>query len=126
MSRRRVHRQGRELSFRNRHGEEIDVESFSATTAKNEFGRVLDAALQRGAVAITRHDAPRAVLLDIEEYQALVDAQSHPLDKLTEQFDALLAGMQQPAARAAVRSAFAASPAELGKAAVSAVSKRRG
>jgi antitoxin Phd len=126
MSRRRAHRQGRELLFRNRHGEEIDVESISATTAKNEFGRVLEKALKSGAVAITRHDAPKAVLLDIEEYHALVDAQSHPLDTLTEQFDALLAGMQEPAARAAVRSAFAATPAELGKAAVSVASKRRG
>lgn len=111
MSRRRV-------SFRNRHGEEIDVESVSATTAKNEFGRVLDTALQHGAVAITRHDAPRAVLLDIEEYEALVSAGRAPLERLTAQFDALLDGMQRPAARAAVRSAFAASPAELGRAAL--------
>jgi len=117
----------RKVSFRNRHGDEVDLESFSATTAKNEFGRVLDLALQRGAVAITRHDAPKAVLLDIEEYDALVGEKANAIDRLTAQFDALLAGMQSPAARAGVRAAFGASAAELGKAAVKgAAHKKRG
>ena len=98
----------RQVSFRNRHGEEVDLESVSATTAKNEFGRVLDTALARGAVAITRHDAPRAVLLDIEEYDALVSAQHAPLERLTARFDALLDGMQKPSARSGVRAAFGA------------------
>jgi len=97
----------RQVSFRNRHGEEVDVETVSATTAKNEFGRVLDSALAHGAVAITRHDAPRAVLLDIEEYDALV-AQKAPLERLTAKFDALLDGMQAPSAKAGVRAAFGA------------------
>lgn len=39
--------------------------------AKNEFGRVLDLAEKNGAVVITKHDAPRAVLLSIDEYNAL-------------------------------------------------------
>src|SRR5262249_37668707 len=107
-------RQRRVLSFRNRRGEEINVAAVSATAAKNEFGKVLDTALQQGAVAITRHDAPKAVLLDIEEYHALVAGKNGRLDLLTAQFDELLGRMQTAPARAAVRAAFDASPAELG------------
>jgi antitoxin Phd len=119
-------RERRILSFRNRRGEQIDVESVSATAAKNEFGKVLDTALQQGAVAITRHDAPKAVLLDIEEYNALVAGKQGQLDLLTAQFDDLLQRMQTPQARDAVRAAFDASPAALGKAAVIAATKDRG
>jgi prevent-host-death family protein len=119
-------RERRVLSFRNRRGEQIDVESVSATAAKNEFGKVLDTALQQGAVAITRHDAPKAVLLDIEEYNALVATKNGQLDRLAAQFDELVGRMQTPQAQKAVRAAFAASPAELGKAAVIAATKDRG
>src|SRR5262249_19722456 len=46
------------LAFRNQRGEEVQLTQFSATSAKNEFGRILDLALRQGAVAITRHDSP--------------------------------------------------------------------
>ena len=45
---------------------------YSATVAKNEFGRVLDLALEHGGVVITRHNNPKAVLLSASEYQALL------------------------------------------------------
>ena len=47
--------------FRNRRGEQAFA--FSATDAKKQFGRVLEMALQGGAIVITRHDAPKAALL---------------------------------------------------------------
>jgi len=104
----------------NRRGEPLLA--FSATAAKNEFGRVLDAALEHGAVAITRHDTPKAVLVSAEEYRRLTG--NKEINRLSERWDALLEEMQTPAARKGVRAAFAASPEELGRAAVRAARKR--
>ncbi len=99
--------------------------TFTATAAKNEFGRVLDIAIEKGAVAITRHDARKAVVLSNEEFEALVTARERMLDTLSAEFDDLLAAMQTPRARKAMADAFGASPARLGKTAVAAA-KRRG
>ncbi len=104
------------LTFRNRLGELIDVPSVAATRLKNELGAVLEQAA-RGAVAITRHDTPKAVLVSYEEFQALVDARAQSLNELDAEFDALLERMQTPAAKKGVDAAFRASPAELGRAA---------
>jgi prevent-host-death family protein len=106
------------LTFRNRLGELVDVPSVAATRLKNEFGAVLEQA-GRGAVAITRHDAPKAVLVSYEEFQALVSARSQSLSELDAEFDALLSRMQTPKAKKGVEAAFRASPVELGRAAAS-------
>jgi antitoxin Phd len=110
--------------FHNRRGERVAMPTFTATHAKNEFGRVLDTAVEMGAVAITRRDAPKAVLLSIGEFDALVSAGERKLDTLTAEFDELLARMQTPRARKGMANAFAATPARLGKAAVTAAKKR--
>jgi prevent-host-death family protein len=96
----------------------------SATVAKNEFGRLLDRVIQGGTVVITKHDAPKAVLISIDEFDALSQAGQTKLDTLSGEFDALLARMQTPAARAGMRAAFGASPKQLGKAAVAAARRR--
>jgi prevent-host-death family protein len=106
------------LTFRNRLGELVDVPSVAATRLKNEFGAVLEEAA-RGAVAITRHDAPKAVLVSYEEFQALVSARGQSLSDLDAEFDALLERMQTPKAKKGVEAAFRASPAELGRASAS-------
>jgi len=80
--------------------------------------------IQGGVVVITKHDAPKAVLLSVDEFNALAHAPSHALDSLSGQFDALLARMQTPKARAGMKAAFAASPKQLGRAAVAAARKR--
>jgi antitoxin Phd len=98
--------------------------SISATHAKNEFGRILEKVIQGGTVVITKHDAPKAVLMSINEFNALSDATCVKLDTLSVEFDALLARMQTPAARAGMKSAFNASPKQLGKAAVASPRKR--
>ena len=105
-------------------GERIEMPSFTATDAKNEFGRVLDTAVEKGAVAILRHDTPRAVLLSINEFEALVAAGERTLDTLTAEFDDLLARLQTPGARKGMADAFSATPDRLGKAAVAAAKKR--
>ena len=98
--------------------------TFTATNAKNEFGRVLDAAVEKGAVAITRHDTPRAVLLSIEEFERLAAAGERTLDALSGEFDELFARMQTPKARKGMAEAFDAPPRRLGRAAVAAAKKR--
>ena len=113
------------LTFRNSRGNLIDVPSVAATKAKNEFGAILEKATHGGAVAITRHDTPRAVLVSYAEFESLVRARSRTLDDLGSEFDALLARMQTPKARKGMKAAFNASPAELGRAAVKATRKRR-
>ena len=106
------------LTFRNHQGDLVDVPSVSATQLKNELGALLDRTMQGGAVAITRYDRPRAVLISYEEFSALAKLRSLGLADLDTEFDGLLARMQSPSARAGMASAFIATPATLGKAAV--------
>lgn len=113
------------LTLRNHRGEEVAVPEFSATEAKNSFGRVLDAASSQGMVAITKRDRPTAVVLSLDAYQALLDASKQALGSLSHEFDALLLQMQTPASRQGMMDAFDASPEELGAAALAAVAPAR-
>ncbi len=97
----------------------------TATIAKKEFGGVLERVIRGEMVVITKHDAPKAVMLSLDEFEALSRAATRPLDALSDEFDALLARMQAPKARAGMKAAFEASPKQLGKAAV-ATARRRG
>lgn len=96
----------------------------TATEAKNAFGRLLEKAMQGGVVVITKHDAPKAVLISLDEYTALSNASESRINSLGAEFDSLLMRMQGPKARNAMKSAFHASPKQLGKAAVLAARKR--
>ena len=111
------------LSFRNRSGNVVEMPSYAATDAKNSFGKLMQAASRKGAVAITRRNEPEAVLLSMDEYQALVTAGSHKLDDLTQEFDAMLMQMQTPKSKRGAKSAFNAAPSALGKSAARAVRK---
>lgn len=113
------------LTFRNSQGELVDIPTVAATRLKNELGTILDQATRGGAVAITRHDRPKAVLLSYEEFESLVKARSLSLNDLSVEYDHLLARMQAPKARKGMEAAFNASPAELGRAAVKAARKHR-
>jgi antitoxin Phd len=94
------------LTMRNHRGQSVEVESISATEAKNSFGRLLEHTIAGGMVAITRHREPRAVLLSIDEYQALTARVEDPIDRLRGEFDSLVARMQTPAAKAAGAALF--------------------
>ena len=113
------------LTFRNSHGELVDIPTVAATKVKNEFGAILEKATHGGAVAITRHDTPKAVLLSYDEFESLVKTRSRTLDDLGAEFDGLLARMQAPKAKKGMKAAFNASPAKLGRAAVKATRKAR-
>lgn len=114
-----------DLTFRNREGELIDVPTVAATRFKNEFGAIFEQAALGGAVAITKHNTPKAVLLSYAEFEALTKAGSPVLDELTEQFDELLERMQTPQTRSAMAEAFEATPQQLGRAAVKAARAKR-
>jgi len=105
-------------------GSRAGATRISATAAKNEFGRLLERVIQGGAVVITKHDAPKAVLLSIDAFDALSRAGQTRLDALSGEFDELLARMQTPAARGGMQAAFDASPKQLGKAAAAAARRR--
>src|ERR1051326_4139096 len=89
--------------------------TYTATQAKNVFGRLLDQAIHGDPVIITRHDAPRAVLISMDQFTALKQAPETKLNTLSREFDQLLARMQTTKARAAVDRLFRATPEELGK-----------
>jgi prevent-host-death family protein len=112
-------------SFRNRRGETFVPARITATEAKNKLGRVLDTVIQDGVVFITKHEAPTAALISMEEFNALANATDSRLDDLNGEFDAMLSRMQTAKARAGMKAAFDASPRELGEAAV-AVARKRG
>ena len=111
-------------AFRNRRGEAVEASSVTATDAKKQFGRVLEMVLRGGAVVITKHDAPKAILLSVDEFNALTRTTESTLDSLSADFDAMLARMQTPRARSGMQTAFGASPKALGRAAVAAARKR--
>jgi antitoxin Phd len=111
-------------AFRNRRGEAVEASSVTATDAKKQFGRVLEMVLRGGAVVITKHDAPKAILLSVDEFNALTRTTDNKLDSLTADFDAMLVRMQTPRARSGMQAAFGASPRALGRAAVTAARKR--
>lgn len=113
------------LTFRNSQGELVDIPTVAASRFKNEFGAIFEQAARGGAIAISKHDQPKAVLLSYAEFESLVASRSPALDDLSAQFDGLLVRMQTPRARRGMAAAFNASPARLGRAAVKAAAKRR-
>lgn len=125
--------------------------SLSLTEANRTLDHVLDRVAAGSVITITRHGKPGAVLIPVETYEQLLANQkplgplrSHseeslaqirtneqllsgpdPLAALRDQFDARFARMQTPVHRAGVDALFAATPEELGRAAVRAAQKRK-
>ncbi len=106
------------LGFRNNRGEFVKLEEVPATRLKNEPASIIDRVASGKAVAITRHNSTRAVIISYEDFRELAQARSPSLAALTVQFDEMLAAMQAPKAKKALAAAFASSPEELGRSAV--------
>jgi len=113
------------LTYRNSRGELVDVPVVPSTQLKNGLGGVLEQVMRGGAVAITRHETPKAVLIAYDEFVALTKDRAPALNDLAAEYDVLLARMQTPQARKAMAAAFNATPAELGRAAVKAARKSK-
>ncbi len=94
------------------------LEQVPASAAKNGFSELIERVSRRDTpVLITRNARPTAVMLSVEQFDRLTQAVPDPLASLTAEFDATVARMQTPAAKAAVDALFAAKPDELGQAA---------
>ena len=81
----------------------------STTEAQNAFGQVLADAAADNVIVITKRDAPEAVVMSFERYQALMAARAPSLDALTAEFDELFARMRTPETIAATTSWLKAS-----------------
>lgn len=101
-----------------------EMPAISATELKNATADVFEQVAARRAVAITRHDKPRAVLLSVEQYEALAGQRPSWLEELHEKYRGMLERMQGPEQRAAAERAFNATPEELGEAALWAAQRR--
>jgi len=91
-------------------GQIEDIEAVPATTVKNAFGEVLEKAIARGVVAITRHDKARVMMLSVPEYEALIRRGGDPLERLRGQFDEMVSRMQGRGMDKAVKEVFGVSP----------------
>jgi prevent-host-death family protein len=89
----------------------------TATDAKREFASILEKAIRGSRVVITKHGAPKAVLLSVEDFRDLEPGVAADLESLRREFDQMFARMQTRKARAGMKAAFGSSPARLGRAA---------
>src|SRR5512138_3994276 len=94
------------LKFRNARGEMVEVESVPATRLKNEPASIIDQVSAGKAVAITRHNMPRAVIIAYDDFRQLALAREPSLGALTAEFDRMLDAMQAPKAGKALAAAF--------------------
>ena len=96
-----------------------ELPAVSATALKNTTADVLDRVIREGAVAITRHDKPQAILISLEEYLAHTgQGDDSWLTELREECQTMLEEMQSPEQKAAADKLFTATSEELGAAAV--------
>lgn len=95
-----------------------ELPTITATELKNTTADVFEQVAAQRAVAITRHEKPRAVLLSVDQYEALTGQRPDWLEKLHEEYRGMLDRMQGPEQRAAADKLFKATPKELGEAAL--------
>ena len=105
---------GEAVRVHNRRGEWVEAPQYTATEAKHKFGQLLDSALRTGPVAIIKQRKPAAVLIALDQYLALTQAEDRALAALSAEFDRQFSQMQAPAAVAAMQRAFDTPPAQLG------------
>ncbi len=87
-----------------------DVEAAPVSEVKTALADVLQRLDGTGVLALTRHDKRCAVLLSPEAYDELVRRAGDPLEKLADQFDAMIATMQGAGTDAAVEELFGVPP----------------
>ena len=95
-----------------------ELPTITATELKNATADVFEQVATKQAVAITRHEKPRAVLLSVEQYEALTGHRPEWLETLHEEYRGMLERMQGPEQRAGAEKLFRATPEELGQAAL--------
>lgn len=92
------------------------VVSMSSTEAQNALGHLLDRVARGDRVVVTRYNRPQAVILSVEEYDALLAEDDVDLSALEREFDEMVAQMQTAEHRDAVEALFKMSGDEPGEA----------
>ena len=95
-----------------------ELPTITATELKNSTADVFEQVAAKQAIAITRHEKPRAILLSVEQYEALTGQRPEWLEKLHGEYRGMLERMQGPEQRAGAEKLFRATPEELGQAAL--------
>ena len=95
-----------------------ELPTITATELKNATADVFEQVAAKQAIAITRHEKPRAILLSVEQYEALTRQRPEWLETLHEEYRGMLERMQGPEQRAGAEKLFKATPEELGQAAL--------
>lgn len=99
-------------------------ESLTFTEVQRALGSVLDRVAEGSIITITRRGKPAAMLIPVATCEPQPVEQPDLLAALRASFDERFARMQTPEARARVDALFAATPEELGRAAVKAAKRR--
>lgn len=99
----------------------------SASEVKARWRDVVADAKEHGEVLVTNFERPEVVVLSMERYTDLKSraAAKDPLVALGREFDRELEALRQRAASSKLRKAFAATPAQLARAANATRSRRR-
>jgi prevent-host-death family protein len=113
------------LTFKNSRGQLVDIPAVAVMEVKKKFGAILEKAIHAGAIAITVNNSPKAVLLSYQEFESVIKGRSRTVGELSADLDGLVAQMQTPKAKQGMETAFKASPAKLGRAAVKTARKPR-
>lgn len=82
----------------------------SSTEAQNRFGRVLRIVEGGGRVVVHKHDRPAAVVLSADAYEELRQRARGDIDRLEEEFDALVARMRTRRGKEAARETLESGP----------------
>jgi len=90
-----------------------------ASDVKGHWRDIVEEANANGEVVVTNYNRPAVVVVSMERYAKLKkDAAAHdPLAALREEFDRKLAVLREPGAGEKLRKIFAATPAQIAKAA---------
>jgi len=98
-------------------GDVKDVELVRVTELKTRLKDILNGVSHDKPVVIARNDRPTAVVISIEEFNALVDRIPDPLDVLRQRFSGLLERISAPGAAEAGERVYQALPSEIAAAA---------
>jgi antitoxin Phd len=101
-----------------------ELPTVTATELKQSTADLLDQVSAGKAVAVTRHDKARVVMISIEQYRQLTAQQTDVLSELRVEYRTMLDEMQSPEQKEAAKMLFEATPEELGAAAVRGAQRR--
>lgn len=98
-------------------GKSTSADLIPISEAKNNLSQLVERVRRHERVVITRNDRPAAVLMSIEDYNAMAASIPDPLGELESRFAGLLSAIASADTVAAGTALFSASSTDLGNAA---------